>query len=171
MVLPTWIAGLILLALGVVLFVPRAWLGGLWRRIVEWVERSPGLVPIVIAFALVTAACKGSPVLDATAVANGAAELEARAAPLLEERCVAPMRTTPDVPKLREVCDPAIAAYDAVRVADLALRASLVVYDAVKSGDPSKVVATIIEQAAKLGLAVFDLGVFVAKLVDEKRTP
>jgi len=164
--LPAWLAGLILIALGVLLFVPRPWLSGLWRRIVELWERSPGMLIPLAVLALAATAC-GSPVLTAVRISDGAAVLEQQAAPVLEARCVAPVARASDaeLAKLRETCDPLVATYDAVRIAHIALRAALIAYDAAQTGD----VGRIVDLAAEVSRAVVELATRIAALTDASR--
>lgn len=166
MTLPAWLAGLILLALGVLLFVPREWLRALWRRAVELWERSPGML-IPLAFVALAATACGSPVLTAVRISDGAAVLEQQAAPVLEARCVAPVAHASDaeLARLRETCDPLVATYDAVRVAHIALRAALIAYDAAQTGDVSR----IVDLAAEVSRAVVELATRIAALTDASR--
>lgn len=167
MTLPTWLAALVLLALGVLLFVPRPWLRGLWRRVLEAVERSPGMLVPLAVLVLAATAC-GSPVLTATRISDGAAVLEEQAAPVLEARCVQPIARASDaeLAKLREVCDPLVATYDSVRVAHVALQAALIAYDAAQTGDVSRIVAL----AAEVTRAVVELAQRIAVLTDASRS-
>jgi len=164
--LPTWLAGLVLLALGVLLFVPRDWARAAWHRVVEWFERSPGMLVLLAALALAASAC-GSPVLTATRIADGAAVLEQQAAPIIEEHCVAPIAHASDseLARLRRTCDPIVVTYDAVRTSHIALRAALIAYDAAQTGDVSR----IVELAAEVSRAVVELATRIAALTDASR--
>ena len=76
--------------------------------------------------------CGMSPLQVAVTVADAAALAGDRAAPVLEEHCTAPLRAAvaegdaQTGRRLADVCDPAIATYDALRTAHVALRAAIV---------------------------------------------
>ena len=95
---------------------------------------APGVPPLpLLVLALVLAGCVPSQLQIAANVANVTAETGSAAAPVLERHCVEPMRAAAaagDQAKAREVaevCDPAVSAYESLRVAHVALRSAIVV--------------------------------------------
>lgn len=101
----------------------------------------------------------GSPIVNAAKVADGASVIQVQAAPILKEKCIEPIATVSDaeLAKLREVCDPAIASYESLRVAHIALRSALIAYDANRDGDASRIVQTVLSLASDVGVAVVAL--------------
>jgi hypothetical protein len=103
--------------------------------------------------------CAPSQLQIAASVANVAAETGGAAAPVLEARCVAPMKAAADAGdkvvarQVAEVCDPAVTAYEALRVAHVALRGAIVV--AASGGD-----------GAKIGALLGDVGAAAAQLTE-----
>ena len=124
-----------------------------WDRVIEWWESTPGMVILVAAIALAaTSYGCGSPLQQAATVANGAAEAGKLAAEVLDEQCVAPMVAAAkrgDVEaasRLAVKCDPAMLAYEALRLAHVALRAGIVA--AAADGDLGRLAPLVAEVAA-----------------------
>lgn len=122
-----------------------------WARVIEWWVSMPGVV-LAATLALVAATACGSPLQQAATVSNGAAEAGKLAAEVLEEQCVAPMvaaakRGDVDAAaRLATKCDPAMLAYEALRLAHVALRAGIVA--AAADGDLSRLAPLVAEVAA-----------------------
>jgi len=101
--------------------------------------------------------CAPSQLQIAANVANVASETGNAAAPVLERHCVAPMRAAAEAGdkakalKVAELCDPAVSAYESLRVAHVALRGAIVV--AASGGD-----------GAAIGKLLGDLGAAAAQL-------
>lgn len=103
----------------------------------------------------------GSPLRVAAEVANAAALAGETAAPILTEVCVEPMKVAlasqdrASGIAIANRCDVPIAAYDALRVAHVALRAAIV---ALASGrmppDVIGTIAAVVEASTKLGSAI-----------------
>jgi hypothetical protein len=142
----------------------RDWLSRAWARVIEWWERMP-LALAVLLIAITTTACSSSPVIRATTVADSAAVITQSAEPVLRRFCVDVIASLPEPEYLerRKICDPAIATYEAVRVAHIALRAALIAYDAVMGG-PKPDLAKILEAEAAVRTAVLRLAQTIAEL-------
>jgi hypothetical protein len=93
----------------------------------------PGGTAVLLLLALAGGAAGlsgcGSPLSAAAQVADATALAGEQAAPVLRQHCIDPIPRLPDAAELaalRRVCDPAMLAYDSLRVAHVALRAAIV---------------------------------------------
>ena len=119
----------------------------------------PPVPPLPLLLLVLCVGCAPSQLQIAASIANVAAETGSAAAPVLEARCVAPMKAAADAGdkvaarQVAELCDPAVTAYEALRVAHVALRGAIVV--AASGGD-----------GAKIGALLGDVGAAAAQLTE-----
>jgi hypothetical protein len=96
----------------------------------------------------------GSPMLVAVRTADAAALVGDQARPVLEQECIEPIQraTMAELVELRRACDPAMLAYDSLRVAHLSLRSAVLAVDA-GTLDPGRLAPLVV----RLGKAAFGL--------------
>lgn len=115
-----------------------------------------GAALLLLALSGVAAGLSGcaSPTLVAIRVADSAALVGDQAKPVLEQTCIEPIprATMAELVELRKACDPAMLAYDSLRVAHLSLRGAILAADA-GTLDPGKLAPLVVQ----VGKAAFGL--------------